>query len=325
MRLRTVSVQSPGWRRIRRGRGFTYFDEHDRPLNQEAVGRVKSLAIPPAWTDVWVCPDERGHLQAVGTDEAGRRQYLYHPEWHRKQAAAKFERAVELGRSLPRVRTLLERELTGDPADRDTVLAAAIRLIDLGCFRPGAESYTKDNGSFGLTTLQVRHLKRSGEDRIFQFRGKSGVDHEIVVSDQLVVSVIDALTRRRRPHQALLLPRRGSHDRPSALGAGEINARIQELFGTDATAKDIRTWKATTAMAAALARAGSAESPSTRRRQVTEAVREVADLLGNTPTVARSSYIDPRIIDLFHDGQTIGSVRTENGLDRQVVKLLTKA
>ena len=324
MRLRTVSCQSPGWRRIRSGRGFRYLDLRGRPLSEDEIGRVKSLAIPPAWTDVWVCPDERGHLQAVGTDEAGRRQYLYHPEWRRKRDAEKFDRALELGRRLPRVRAHLDESLAGDPADRATVVAAAIRLIDLGCFRPGAENYTKDNGSFGLTTLQVAHVERHGDDRIFHFVGKSGVDQEIVVSDSSVVAVLDLLTRRRRPDQPLLLPRRSvGHGRPRPVDAGELNEHIRELFGADATAKDIRTWKATTAMAAALARSDPERSPSERRRQISAAVAEIADLLGNTPTVARTSYIDPRLIDLFNDGRTIGHPRTENGLDRQVVKFLS--
>jgi len=323
MRLRTVSSQAPGWRRVRHGRGFRYLDHRGQPLSDDELGRVKSLAIPPAWTDVWICPDERGHLQAVGTDDAGRRQYLYHPQWRRKQDAEKFDRALELGRRLPRVRTRLGEDLAGDPADRATVVATAIRLIDLGCFRPGAESYTKDNGSFGLTTLQVAHLERHRDDRIFHFVGKSGVDQEIVVSDRSVVAVLDVLTRRRSPDQPLLLPRTSGHGHPRAVDAAEINERIRELFGANATAKDIRTWKATTAMAAALAQTEPARSPAARRRQVSAAVAEVADLLGNTPAVARASYIDPRVIDLFNDGRTIGRPRTENGLDRQVVKLLS--
>ncbi len=323
MRLRTVSAQSPGWRRVRHGRGFRYLDHNGQALPPDEVTRIRALAIPPAWTDVWVCPDERGHLQAVGTDEAGRRQYLYHQEWRRKRDAAKFDRALELGRRFPRVRKRLQEDLMGDPADRTMVQALAIRLIDLGCFRPGAESYTKDNGSFGLTTLQVAHLGRHGEDRIFQFVGKAGVDQEIVVSDRVVNRVLDVLTRRRHRDQPLLLPRPGGHGRTAPVDAGEINERIRELFGSEITAKDIRTWKATVTMAAALAQVRPARSPSARRRQVSAAVAEVADVLGNTPTVARSSYIDPRVIDLFEDGRTIGPVRSENGLDRQVVKLLS--
>jgi DNA topoisomerase IB len=323
MRLRTVSCQSPGWQRVRHGRGFRYLDQGGRPLSEDEIARVKSLAIPPAWTEVWVCPDERGHLQAVGTDDAGRRQYLYHPEWRRKRDAEKFDRALELGRRFPRVRARLDDDLAGDPTDRATVLAAAIRLIDLGCFRPGAESYTKDNGSFGLTTLKVAHLERHGDDRIFHFVGKSGVDQEIVVSDRQVVAVLDLLTRRRHRDQPLLLPRSSGRTRQRPVDASEINGRIRELFGAEATAKDIRTWKATTAMAAALAGSDPSRSPSARRRQVSAAVAEVAELLGNTPTVARTSYIDPRLIDLFDDGRTIGNPRTENGLDRQVVRLLS--
>jgi DNA topoisomerase IB len=320
MRLRTVTCQGPGWRRLRRGRGFTYVDAVGNQLPDDDRARIRDLAIPPAWDQVWICPDDRGHLQAVGTDAAGRRQYLYHPEWRRKQDAAKFDRTIELGKRLPRVRARLAEELTGDPADRATVLAVAIRLIDLGCFRPGAEAYTKDNGSFGLTTLQVRHVERGEDARIFHFVGKSGVDQQIVVTDAAVVGVIDALTRRRARDHLLLVPRRDNH--PSPVDAAEINERIRELFGPDFSAKDLRTWKATVTMAAELARGDPAESKSARKRQVRDALSAVSDLLGNTLSVAKASYVDPRVIDLFHDGRTIGTPRTENGLDRAVVSLL---
>jgi DNA topoisomerase-1 len=301
-------------------------DIEGSPLSPAAKRRIADLAIPPAWEQVWICPDDRGHLQAVGTDSAGRRQYLYHPEWRRKRDSLKYDRTMELGRRLPRVRAILNGELDGDPSDRAVVIAVAIRLIDLGCFRPGAEQYTKDNGSFGLTTLEVRHVDRRGDDRVFHFVGKAGVDQEIVVSDRAVTRTLDALTRRRRGDQPLLLPRRvatGGGGRGSVpVDAGEINGRIRDLFGLDISAKDFRTWKATVVMARELADGEPAGSPSGRKQQITRAVKVVADLLGNTPSVARASYIDPRVIDLFNDGRTIGAVRTENGLDRAVVRLL---
>ena len=321
MRLRTVSCQGPGWRRVRHGRGFRYADEGGKALPLEQVDRVKELVIPPAWIDVWICPDERGHLQAVGTDAAGRRQYLYHPEWRRKRDAQKFDRAIELGRRLPRVRTALKRELFGEPAARETVVAAAVRLVDLGCFRLGSEMYAEENGSFGLTTLQVRHVRSDGEARIFRFVGKSGVDHEIVIGDPDIVGIIDALTEGRRADTRLLATREGRRWRP--LDAGEVNERIRELLKLDVTAKDFRTWKATTTVACHLADVERAASGSGRARQVREAIAQAAEMLGNTPSVARSSYVDPRVIDLFEDGHTIGSVRSENGLDRAVVALLT--
>lgn len=321
MRLRTVSCQGPGWRRVRHGRGFRYLDEDGKALPTEQVDRLRDLAIPPAWTDVWICPHERGHLQAVGSDAAGRRQYLYHPEWRRKRDAEKFDRAIDLGRRLPRLRSTLAHELADNPADRGTVVAAAVRLVDLGCFRLGSEAYAEENGSFGLTTLQVRHVRREGQDRVFSFVGKSGVDHQIVIADSRVVPIVDALTDHRRADGRLLATRDGRRWRP--LDAAEVNERIRELLALEVTAKDFRTWKATTTVARELADVERPASASARARLVRAAIARAADLLGNTPSVARSSYVDPRVVDLFEDGFTIGPARSENGVDRAVVSLLT--
>lgn len=321
MRLRTVSCQGPGWQRQRCGRGFRYLDEAGRPLTPDQVRRVKALVIPPAWTDVWICSDDRGHLQAVGTDDAGRRQYLYHPEWRRKRDAAKFDRAIELGRRLPRVRARLRRDLAGEPASRDTVLAAAVRIVDLACFRLGSEQYADEYGSFGLSTLELRHVRRNGDERVFCFIGKSGVDHEVGLSEPAVVRVVDALRRRRDPEARLLAARDGRTWRP--LEAADVNERIRELFGLEVTAKDFRTWRATVTVAAELAALERAKSRTGRERQVRQAVVEAAELLGNTPTVARSSYVDPRVIDLFDAGRCMTTARSEDAVDRAVVKLLS--
>jgi DNA topoisomerase IB len=322
VRLRTVSCQGPGWRRVRRGRGFIYLDETGQPLPPEQRERVKALVIPPAWADVWVCPDERGHLQAVGTDAAGRRQYLYHPEWRRKRDAEKFDRVIELGRRLPRMRAALEADLAGDPGERATVIAAAVRLIDLGCFRLGSDVYAEENGSFGLTTLEVRHVHRAGNRRIFRFIGKSGIPHEIVVTDRPVLRVVDALTEHRRAQGRLLATRVGRRWQP--VDAGEVNDLIRTLSGLEVTAKDFRTWKATVTVARELAAGQRSASRSGRAGQVRSAIERAADLLGNTPSVARASYVDPRVIDLFEDGTTIGRPRSENGVDQAVVRLLTR-
>jgi DNA topoisomerase IB len=321
VRLRTVSCQGPGWRRVRHGRGFRYVDTDGEALAPEQVGRAKALVIPPAWTDVWICPDERGHLQAVGTDAAGRRQYLYHPEWRRKRDEQKFDRAIDLGRRLPRARAALTRELAGDPTDRSTVIAAAVRLVDLGCFRLGSEASADENGSFGLTTLQVRHVRREGRTRIFQFVGKSGIDHEIVIDDRAVIDIVDALAAHRRANGRLLATRDGRRWRP--IDASEVNEHIRGLLKLEATAKDFRTWKATTTAARHLAEVTRTTSESGRARHVRAAIAQAAQLLGNTPSVARSSYVDPRVIDLYEDGRTIGTTRSERDLDRAVVALLT--
>lgn len=321
MRLRTVSSQGPGWRRLRHGRGFRYVDANGQALSAADVERVKELVIPPAWTDVWVCPDERGHLQAVGTDDAGRRQYLYHPEWRRKRDEAKFDRAVEFGRRLPRMRAALNEALAGDPSERATVVAAAVRLLDLGCFRLGSQAYTDENGSFGLTTLEVRHVHRAGDVRLFKFVGKSGIEHEIAVDDPAVLRIVDAVSHRRRGDTHLLATLDGR--RRSPILAGEVNDLIHTLSRMEATAKDFRTWKSTVAVAAELAGVERAESKTARARQVRDAIVVASELLGNTPTVAKSSYVDPRVLDLFDNGVVMGRARSEDGRDRAAVRLLS--
>jgi len=320
-RLRTVSPQDSGWRRIRCGRGFRYLDTAGRALSPDQVQRVKALVIPPAWTDVWICQWENGHLQAVGTDAAGRRQYLYHPDWRRKRDEAKFDRVLEMAAHLPDVRRTVKRQLEGEPTDRETVVAAAIRLVDLGCFRLGAEEYTDGNGSYGLTTLERRHVRRAGEERVFTFVAKAGIEQEVAVRDAAVARVVDALSRRP-PDARLLAAREGRHWRP--IDPAEVNDRLRELFGLEVTAKDFRTWHATVTVAAALGSVDRASSHRGRDRQVRAAIGEAAELLGNTVAVARSSYVDPRVIDLFEDGRVIRPARSQDALDRAVVALLTE-
>jgi len=320
-RLRTVSCQDTGWRRVRRGRGFRYLDHQGASLDAPDISRIKSLAIPPAWSDVWICPIANGHLQAVGTDAAGRRQYLYHPDWRQQRDEAKFERVLAMAAQLPTVRRTVRGQLRGEPTDRRTVVAAAIRLVDLGCFRLGSEEYADENGSYGLTTLERRHVRRAGPDRVFAFVGKGGIENEVVVADAAVARVVDALTARRRQGARLLAAREAGRWRP--VEAAEINARLHELFGLEVTAKDFRTWHATVTVAAALGSVERAATTAGRRRQVRQAISEAADLLGNTPAVARSSYVDPRVIDRFEDGQTMTPGRSQDALDRAVVELLT--
>ena len=322
--MRTVSCQDVGWRRVRSGRGFRYLDDQGAQLGADETSRIQSLVIPPAWTDVWICTVANGHLQAVGTDAAGRRQYLYHPDWRHQRDQAKFERVLAMAAQLPAVRRTVRGQLRGEPTERRTVVAAAIRLVDLGCFRLGSEEYADENGSYGLTTLERRHVRRAGPDRVFAFVGKGGIEHEIVVTDAAVARVVDALTARRRPGARLLAARAAGRWRP--VEAAEINARLQELFGLEVTAKDFRTWHATVTVAAALGSADRAATATGRRRQVRQALSEAAELLGNTPAVARSSYVDPRVIDRFEDGQTITPGppgRSQDALDRAVVELLT--
>ena len=242
-RLRTVSPSDPGWTRVRHGRGHRYLDVDGSPLPAEDVERVKSLVIPPAWREVWICPHPNGHLQAVGTDEAGRRQYLYHPYWRQKRDEAKFDRVIEMAGQLPRVRSTLRRELKDGELDRVSALATAVRLVDLGLFRLGSDTYTEQNGSYGLTTLERRHVSADDDSRRFCFVGKSGVEHEICLTDPLVIPLVDKMTRRRPRDARVLSARDGRRWVP--LSAADINEYLRELFGMEVSAKDFRTWHAT--------------------------------------------------------------------------------
>lgn len=323
MRLRTVSQHDPGWRRVRSGRGFRYVDHTGTSLGPVERERARALVIPPAWTDVWICPDERGHLQAVGTDDAGRRQYLYHPVWREKRDIAKFDRVLTMAKKLPRVRQRLLEDLGDDVEPRTRVLATGVRLVDLGCFRPGSDSYTEENGSRGLTTLECGHVRRDGEGYAFEFIGKSGIEQDVRVSDPLVCRAVADITRRRRPNARFLAVKEGRTWQP--IGADALNDYIRGLFGLEVTAKDFRTWHATVAAAVALAGEERAGTKAARARQIRSAVEDAADLLGNTPTVARSSYVHPRVLDLFEAGRTLPRVPVDqDAADRAVARLLTR-
>lgn len=326
MRLRTVSCQDRGWRRVRHGRGFRYLDADGQPLAPEDVVRVKELVIPPAWRDVWICAHPNGHLQAVGTDEAGRRQYLYHPEWRVKRDLAKFDRVLELAVKLPGLRRKLRNQLRAEPGDelveRDRVLAAAVRMLDLGCFRPGSEASVDEFGSHGLTTLERQHVVRRGGGLVFAFVGKGGIEQEILLEDADVIEVVDRLRRRRSVDQHLLAVKVDRRWQP--ITPRDVNDRIRELTGLDVTAKDFRTWHATVTVAVALAEEPVGRSATARKRQVRAAVVRASELLGNTPTVARSSYVDPRVIDLHDAGTVLERVPGgQDAMDRAVARLLS--
>jgi DNA topoisomerase IB len=302
VRLRRTSPEQPGWTRKRAGRGFVYLDAAGERLGPEEVARIKALVIPPAWEDVWITPYANGHLQAVGTDAAGRRQYLYHPDWRTRRDAQKFDRVLCFGRALgrARARVLADLELEGMPPER--ACAVAVRLLDLGCFRIGNDVYADTNGSFGLTTLRRHHVRRGPAGLVFAFTGKSGVDHRIEIDDAMVTQALEVM-RRRRGGEELLVFREGRRWRPML--PQQVNEYVRAVTGVDATAKDFRTWHATVLAAAALAEAPPATSGRARRRVVAGAMREVAEFLGNTPTLARKSYVDPRVVSAYEEGRTI--------------------
>jgi DNA topoisomerase I len=306
-RLRRSSPDDPGWTRRRAGRGFVYVDQDGARLPTEDGERIKALAIPPAWQDVWICPWPNGHLQAVGTDDAGRRQYLYHPDWRSRRDAAKHARMVDFGRVLSRARERVLVDLGTEGMSRDRACAVAVRMLDLGYFRIGNDVYADENGSFGLTTLQHQHVHKQRGTLVFCFLGKSGIEHTITIDDPGTVEALEVMRRRRGPasQQLLAWKERG---RWQDLDSGHVNDYVRTATGMEATAKDFRTWNATVIAAAALAATDEpGETRASRKRAEVAAMKEVAEFLGNTPALARSSYVDPRVVDAYEEGRTIQS------------------
>jgi DNA topoisomerase I len=290
--------------------------------------------IPPAWQEVWICPRPNGHIQACGTDAAGRRQYLYHPVWREKRDRAKFDRVLEMAKRLPTARARMLADLAVEGMPKDRVLAAAVRLIDIGYFRIGSDVYADEHGSYGLTTLERRHVRRRGEALVFSFIGKSGIEHSITVDDPAVVDIVERLRRRKGGGERLLAYK--SRGRWLPVNASDVNDYLGEIFeDCDVTAKDFRTWHATVIAAASLAEnPGRSDTPTARKKVIRQAVVEVSEYLGNTPAIAKSSYIDPRVIDLYEDGTTIAPVleRTPSDpverqdlLEKAVLALLSEA
>lgn len=306
--LRHASPDEPGWTRRRAGAGWSYRDLDGRPIQDDRRERIEALVIPPAWSDVWICPDPDAHLQAVGTDDAGRKQYLYHDAWTEQQSREKFDRVLEFGACLAKAREVILTDLRRDGMPRERACAAAVRLMDLGYFRIGNDVYADTNGSFGLTTLERRHVRRQQDHLVFTFVGKSGVDHRVEIDDVLVVEAVQAMRRRRAVEDPRLLAYKDTR-RWHALVSGLVNEYVRESTGHDATAKDFRTWHATVLAAAALAATDEAgETEASRKRAVSATMREVSQFLGNTPALARSSYVDPRVVEAYQEGRTIAAV-----------------
>jgi DNA topoisomerase I len=334
-RTRRVDCSAPGLRRVRRGKGFSYHEEDGtRVTDADVIERISALAIPPAWDDVWICSDPRGHVQATGIDAAGRKQYRYHDDWRAHRDRQKFDRMLDFARRLPKLRARIESGLAGRGLSFDRVCATAVALLDLGLFRIGSERYEDENNSYGLTTLKVRHVSFSRGGAEFEYPAKSGQLASHQVSDPVVIPVLKALARRGKPDDDLLTYRDGRSW--ADLGPDQVNDWIKETIGEDFSAKDFRTWNATVLAALALAFDGPPpETKTARRRRINEAVKGVAFFLGNTPAVCRKSYIDPRVIDRFEDGETIGpavrrrrpasdvfDARTQRTIERAVIRLI---
>lgn len=293
---------------MRNGRGFRYVEPSGRPVDDEmTLGRIRALVIPPAWNDVWICPHANGHIQAVGTDAAGRRQYRYHDAWRERRDAEKFARLVEFGHVLPALRSTVEADLALPGMVRERVLALGVRLLDIGMFRIGGEAYAEEHETYGLATLEKRHAQVRDGLVIFDYVAKGGKRRRIEVADDDAATLIPLLKRRRGGGRGLLAWREGR--RWVDVSSHDLNVYLKDLAGDGFSAKDFRTWGATVLAAVSCAEAageGSA-SPAARRRRTASVFRSVADVLGNTPAVCRKSYVDPRVLERFVDGDTIAA------------------
>ncbi len=332
VRLRTVSPRKPGWTRRRAGKGFVYLDQAGDRLDGQDRDRCVALVIPPAWEKVWICPVPNGHIQAVGSDDAGRRQYIYHEQWRVNRDKSKHDRVLEVAEHLPTARRRVGKHLRLDGMPFERALGTAFRLLDLGFFRIGGEAYAEENQSYGLATIQRQHVSVEDGQVIFDYVAKSGKERYIALADDRVRAAVRDLLNRDDDNPDLLAWQGddGWHDVTST----DINGYVKQVVGGEVSAKDFRTWHGTVIAAVALARANAgARSASGRKRAVSAAMKEVSAYLGNTPTVARASYVDPRLVDLFDDGITIdpdlvrpgqdlGDGTTHGKIERAVLNLL---
>jgi DNA topoisomerase-1 len=299
-RLTYVSDEVSGIRRRRAGSGFVYLDRRGhRVSNGTTLARIRALAVPPAWTNVWICPTPAGHLQATGRDARGRKQYRYHDEWRALRDRMKYDHVLRLAEHLPAIRARVERDLRRRGLSRDTLLAAVVRLLDRSLIRVGNDEYLRENGSFGLTTLRERHVAIRGDTIRFRFRGKSGAHHTVEVADAVVARLL---------RKCLVLPGAAlfryvdEAGEPRTVDSDAVNDYLRRITGEDFTAKDFRTWHGTVLAAWALKDVGPFETKAQSRKRVAAAVDEVAARLGNTPAVCRACYIHPELIAAYLDG-----------------------
>lgn len=323
--MRRSSPEEPGWTRRRAGRGFSYVDATGRVAGDQERERFAALAVPPAWREVWLCADPEAHLLAVGVDDAGRRQYIYHPDWVSERQAEKYERAVQFGRALPRARTRVSRDLRLPGVPLERACATAFRILDLGALRIGNDVYADENGGFGLTTLERRHVRRRGQALHLHFVGKSGVEHDVELADLAVLRAIGDMRRRRGSPDLM------SYRDPQwrSLDSAQVNDYLRDVTGLEVSAKDFRTWHGTVAAAAALEGAACSATtpddegcPSSWQRAACEAA---AALLGNSPTQARDAYVDPRLFEAYAVGTRLRRWRGRRDLERAVLELLKRA
>ena len=305
--MRYVTDTGPGIRRKRTGKAFRYVDTEGRPLgDRSALARIKSLVIPPAWEDVWICPSPLGHLQATGRDGKGRKQYRYHPRWRDVRDGAKYGRMMEFGQALPQIRERTDRDLAAPGLPRRKVLAAVVQLLERSLIRVGNDEYAKVNHSYGLTTMRDKHVALNGSTVRFEFRGKSGVRHKVDIQDRRLARVV------RRCHDLPgqeLFQYVDDEGKTQDVDSADVNDYLREITGRDFTAKDFRTWEGTVLAAIALREFEAFDSEAQAKKNVVRAVERVAERLGNTPTVCRKCYVHPAVLDAYLDGSMVESLR----------------
>ena len=312
-RLRRVDCSTPGITRVRRGKGFVYLDEDGRRITEPSIlDRIRELAIPPAWEQVWICPYPMGRIQATGSDAAGRKQYRYHDHWRERRDREKFDSMVEFAQALPKLRRRVTRDLHLEGMPRERVLACAARLLDRGFFRIGSEDYAEENDTYGVATMRKRHVEVNGDRVTFDYESKGGKRRVQWIGDEAVAEVVRALKRRRGGGEELLAYKEGG--RWVDVRSSDVNQYVKDATGGEFSAKDFRTWSATVLAAVAMASSfPQARSRTARTRAISRAVKEVAHYLGNTPAVCRASYIDPRIFDRYRSGLTVAAALEQLG------------
>jgi DNA topoisomerase-1 len=323
--LRYVTDQTRGIRRLKAGRGFRYVDAEGEPVRDpDDLARIKVLAIPPAWTDVWICSQADGHLQATGRDDRGRKQYRYHPRWREVRDETKYGRMLEFGRALPAIRARVDDDLAKSGLPREKVLAAVVQLLERTLIRVGNEEYARANDSFGLTTLRDEHVKLSTNGVRFTFRGKGGKEHEVDLHDGRLARIVKR--SRDLPGQDLFqyLDAEGvAH----SIGSTDVNNYLREVTGAEFTAKDFRTWFGTVLAAAELLRCERVDTEQERKHQIVTTIEAVAERLGNTPAICRKCYVHPAVLEAFEDGQLFAiaekrSPSDDESMEHLVLKLL---
>jgi len=321
--LRYVGDDQPGFSRQRKGEEFEYLDTRGKPIRDEQrLLRIKRLAIPPAWTDVWICPTPNGHIQATGRDARRRKQYRYHERWREIRDENKYDRLINFGKALPKIRRRLKKDFALSGLPREKVLATIVQLLERSLIRVGNEEYARENKSFGLTTMQDRHVDVKGSKLRFRFRGKSGREHEVDVTDRRLAQIVSKV--QDLPGQSLFqyLDDEGN---VRDITSQDVNEYLREITGEDFTAKDFRTWAGTVLAAIALSATGEFETKKQAKANIKKAIEAVAKMLGNTPTICRQCYIHPIVLETYLKGDSIDSLKqgTAKALaEAAVLKLL---